>query len=255
MSEYQPEFEMTGGRSRTANDTCIVSCGIGPHYQEPLHSTRLHCEINAPEAWRLFYRELPIGCPPHAEQMYAFKIWSMQRAIEAGFRYVIWIDSAFQPIASIEPLLDVVRKAGWYCPPQTSARLGEYCSDTMLEYFAMSRAEAWTVQLVFSGLLALDMRSFLGQTIWNRWRLSQPVWNGAHYNEPGQSMSVFGQKTKGHVSNDPGVSGHRHDEAALSAILHQETLMPEDRGFLTLESPDGFIGHHVKLVVPGAKCR
>lgn len=52
MSE-QPEFEMTSGRTRTDHDMCIVSCGIGPHYQEGLHSTRLHCEVNVPEAWRL----------------------------------------------------------------------------------------------------------------------------------------------------------------------------------------------------------
>ena len=134
----QPEFEMTSGRSRTDHDMCIVSCAIGPHYQEPLHSTRLHCEVNVPEAWRLFYRELPL----------------------------------------------------------------------------------------------------------------------AHYHERGASLRPFGQKTKGHVSDDPRVAGHRHDEAALSAILYDMDLMPEDRGFLTLESPNGFIGHKVKLVVPGScKCR
>jgi hypothetical protein len=44
------------------------------------------------------------------------------------------------------------------------------------------------------------------------------------------------------------------DEAALSAILHNMGLTPEDRGFLTLESPNGFIGHRVPLVVPGWRC-
>lgn len=248
----QPEFEMTSGRTRTDHDLCIVSCGIGPHYQEKLHSTRLHCEVNVPEAWRLFYRELPLGCPSHSEAMYAFKIWAMQRAIDAGFRYVLWMDSAFQPIASIEPLMEVVRRDGWYCPPQVQARLGEYCSDDMLTYFGMERAEAWKVQLVFSGLVGLDMRGGNGRLIWERWKASVPFWRGAHYNAPGP-LQVFGQKTKGWVSDDPGVSGHRHDESALSAILHMQNMKPVDRGFLTLESPDGFIGHHVKLVVPG-KC-
>lgn len=252
----QPEFEMTSGRSRTDHDMCIVSCGIGPHYQEPLHSTRLHCEVNVPEAWRLFYRELPLGCPPHGEQMYAFKIWAMHRAIIAGFRYVLWMDTAFQPIASIEPLWETIKQEGWYCPPQGSHRLGEYASDFLLYEMDIPREEAFTVQLVYSGLVGLDMRSEAGAEIWRRWVKSQALgcWNGAHYHETGASLRPLGQKTKGHVSDDPRVSGHRHDEAALSAILHDMDLVPEDRHFLTLESPEGFIGHQVKLVVPGERC-
>lgn len=252
----QPEFEMTSGRSRTKHDACIVSCGIGPHYQEGLYSTRLHCEVNVPEAWRLFYRELPLGCPPHSEQMYAFKIWAMQRAIDAGFRYILWMDATFQPIASIEPLWESIKQDGWYAPPQASHKLGEWASGFLLYEMDLPRGEAWMVPLVYSGLVGLDMGSENGKEIWRQWVQSQVsgCWNGAHYHEAGASLRPFGQKTKGHVSGDPGVSGHRHDEAALSAILHGMELVPEDRGFLTLESPDGFIGHRVPLVVPG-KCR
>lgn len=253
----QPEFEMTSGRSRTDHDMCIVSCGIGPHYQEPLHSTRLHCEVNVPEAWRLFYRELPLGCPPHSEQMYAFKIWAMQRAIDAGFRYVLWMDTAFQPIASMAPLWEVINQEGWYCPPQSSAKLAEWCSDKMVNECRILIRDLDVIQLCYSGLLGLDMRSVTGKAIWNLWKESQGqgIWNGAHYNRPGEPITPFGLKTQGHVSLTPAVKGHRHDESALSWILWKMGLEMQDRGFLTLESPDGFIGHQVKLVVPFGACR
>lgn len=249
----QPEFIMTSGRSRTRHDACIVSVGIGEHYQEPLYSTRLHCEVNAPEAWRLTYRELPLGCRPHLEDMYAFKIHAMQRAIDAGFRYVLWMDTAFQPIASIRPLWDVLEVEGWYCPPQVQARLGEYSSDRLLQHFGLSRATAWTIQLVFSGLVGFDMGSTTGRLLWEAWKDSwiSGLWMGAHYHVSGLPLQPHGQKTRGHVSNDPGVSGHRHDEAALSAILYQHGLVPKDRGFLTIESAAGFIGHKVPLITPG----
>ena len=156
-------------------------------------------------------------------------------------------------IASIRPLWDVLEAQGWYCPPQAQARLGEYSNDTLLRYFNLTRATAWTIQLVYSGLVGFDMGSTTGRSVWTAWKDSQKagVWNGAHYHVSRLPLQPFGQKTRGHVSNDPGVSGHRHDEAALSAILYNFVQKPVDRGFLTLESPRGFIGHKVPLVTPG----
>ncbi len=259
MSIGQPEFEMTSGRNRTAHDMCIVSCGIGPHYQEGLHSTRLHCEVNVPEAWRLFYRELPLGCPPHSEQMYAFKIWAMQRAIDAGFRYVLWMDASFQPIKSIEPLWQVLREDGWYAPPQAHHKLHRWMSDEARSLMGgWEQADFELVPLVYSGLVGFDMGSDNGKTMWRRWKESQEVgaWNGAHYAAMRQPLTPIGLKTAGHVSANPEVQGHRHDEAALSWIIAEMGFKPQDRGFLTLESLEGFIGHHVKLVVPGrCKCQ
>lgn len=253
----QPEFEYNGGRKRSDNDCCIVSCAIGPAYQERLHSTRLHCEVNVPEAWRLFYRELPLGCPPHEESMYAFKIYAMQRAIDAGFRYILWMDSSFQPIASIEPLWERIRQYGWYAAKQGNSMVGEWSNDETLAHFGVSRDVAMEIRLCYSGLVGLDMQDVTAASIWYEWRgtMQNGLWTAPHFNEPGKPQTDRGEKFAGHVSNDPRVSGHRHDETSLSLILHGMGLTPSTLGFLTLEDPNGFIGHHVKLVVPGAKCR
>ena len=251
----EPEFVTTNGKERGPNDCCIVMCGIGQHYQEPLHSTRLHCEVNVPEAWRLTYRQLPHGCPSHQEQMYAFKLHVIQRSIQAGFRYVLWMDTAFQPIASIEPLWEAIERDGWYCPKQGDAMVGQFSTDALLEKFMVTRDQAMLIPLVFSGLVGFDVNRALARRIWHDWMETQALglWNGAHYNNIGQPVVEVGQKTCGHVSHDPRVLGHRHDEAALSLVLHSYGLVPKHMGFLTLESQDGFIGHHVKLVIPGGK--
>lgn len=253
----EPEFVTTNGKERGPDDRCIVSCGIGPHYQEGLHSTRLHCEVNVPEAWRLFYRQLPHGCPSHQDQMYAFKLHVMQRGVQAGFRYVLWMDTAFQPIASIQPLWEEIERDGWYCPKQGDAMVGQFSTDALLEKFRVTRDQAMSIPLVFSGLVGIDFnnRKALGWRIFNDWEQTQAegLWNGPHYNVPGAAVARMGQKISGHVSYDPRVLGHRHDEAALSLVLHSYGLKPKHHGFLTLESDDGFIGHHVRLVVPGRK--
>lgn len=251
----QPEFVATPHRPRGDNDACIVSCGIGPEYQEGLHSTRLHCEVNVPEAWRLFYRELPLGCPSHEAQQYAFKIYAIQRAVDAGFRYILWMDASFQPIRSIEPLWAVIREQGWYAPRQGDAMLGTWASDAFLEALQLSRDTAMTIPMCLSGLVGFDMRSDAGRWLWHQWREEYRLgmWNGPHLNKPGQPTEVWGQKFSGHCSYDPRCEGHRHDETSLSWLLHLYGVQPQSRGFLTIEDPNGFIGHHVRLVVPDAR--
>ncbi len=239
------------GRSRTADDRIIVSAGIGQHYAAGRESTRAHCAEHSPEAWQLIYDELPEGCPPQREQQYAFKIYALERAISEGFRYILWMDSVFQPIGSLEPLWGVIERDGWYVPPQLGEKLGRWCSDAALGIFGIDRATAYEIPLVYSGLVGIDAQGDHGKLLWQFWGelYRAGAFNGPHVNLPGVPMRPWGNKWEGHVSDDPAVQGHRHDESALSYVLYGLGLMPRNLGFLTLESESGFIGHHVPLEV------
>lgn len=197
----------------------------------------------------MFWSDYPDGCPPQQEQMYAFKIFALAEAIKAGFRYVLWIDSAFQPIRSIAPLWAAIEQDGWYVPPQLAERLSRWCSDAALALFGIDRSTAAEIPLVYSGLVGLDMESKTGRAIWDGWEALYRAgsFNGPHRNLPGQPTEPWGQKWAGHCSDDPGVQGHRHDESALSYVLWKNGLTPVAKNFLTIESPDGFIGHHVPI--------
>jgi hypothetical protein len=242
------------GRDRTPNDRVIVSAGLGAHYAAGLESTRAHCANHCPDAWQLFYRDYPEGCPRQNEQQYAFKIWAVNEAVRQGFRYILWMDSVFQPIGSLEPLWEVIDCEGWYVPPQLSEKLGRWCSDAALDIFGIDRAEAYKIPLVYSGLVGVDMWS--RSSILRDWTEMQRrgAFNGPHVNVPGSPMRPWGNKWEGHVSDNWEVQGHRHDESALSYILYSKGLTPVNMGFLTLESTAGFIGHHVPMEAecPGA---
>ena len=248
---YNPEFA-SNGQERGFNDAVIVSCGIGTEYQEALQSTRLHCEKNVPEAWRLFYRDYPLGCPSQEEAQYAFKIFALRRAMGAGFRTLLWMDSCFQPLRSIQPLWEEIREKGWYVPQQGDAMLSEWCSDEFLERTSTKRSDVEQVHLVYSGIVGLDMYHPVAKRIWQMWEsmYGAGLFNGCHLNKPGEPREPWGLKWQGHVSDDPGVRGHRHDESALSLVLHLLGLTPRLPTFLTLGGPGGSIGHHVKLVCP-----
>lgn len=244
----QPDFISPASTSvRTARDRIIVSCGIGAHYRARLRSTVNHCAVHCPDTWRLFYDDYPIGCPPHHEQQYAFKIYALQRAIAAGFRYVLWMDTSFQPIASIEPLWKIIEEQGWFVARQGDARIGTWISDNALGYFGGGRDSLMETPLCYSGLVGLDLKNQTGFDIWNRWTASYAIgaWNGPHFNTKQRAMHLNGLKYHGLCSDDPRCEGHRHDEASLSMILYLLGLTPMTTGLLTLESERGIIGHCV----------
>jgi hypothetical protein len=236
----------SGYRERTIEDKIIVSCGIGYGYQAGLSSTRNHCSVYEPDTWQLIYTELPDGCPPHSEQQYAFKIYALDRAIQAGFRYVCWMDATFQPVAPLDAMWARVKEQGWYIPPQMDAKLGSWISDAALSLLGMSRDHAMAVPLVYSGIVALDMSSAVGKVIWHTWKVSceAGAFNGPHRNQPGPIVQ-WGNKLAGWCSDDPRCEGHRHDEAVLSTNLHFLGRKPEVTGILELEALGGCIGHHV----------
>ena len=201
----------------------IVSAGVGAqHYRKLLRSTENHCAVHCPDTWRLFYDVLPEGCEPHVQRPYKFKITALQKPIEAGYRYVVWMDATFQPIASIEPLWAHIKERGWYCARQGDANLGAWTSSAALSVMGINRDKAMKIPLVFSGLLGLDMWSAPGRHIWGLWKEAeeQGIFFGPHVNAPGSSpISEHGLKWRGHCAYDPRCEGHRHDESALSFIL------------------------------------
>lgn len=239
---------------RTDNDRVIVGCAVGRMYRERLRSTVNHCAVHCPETWRLWYDELPEGCPPHDVQQYAFKIHVMQRAIDAGFHYVMWMDTAFAPVASIEPIWRHVQEHGWYVAPQGDSKLGNWCKDEALRHYGISRDEAMSIPLVYSGLVVLDMQSRIGKQIWLDWQslCLRGAFDGPHFNspiiptKPIYAWERHGYKWIGHCSFDPRCEGHRHDEAALSYVLHSYGCKLETKGWLSLENPASpIIGHKV----------
>lgn len=250
MTATEPRIVSPTGAKRTEYDRIIVSCGIGDHYAAGFREQGRRVTHYCPDAWQLFYDDYPAGCPTQEQSQYAFKIFALERAIREGFRYVLWMDAAFSPVASIEPLWKEIERAGWYVPPQGNEMLDRWCSDDALGIFNIDRAKAGIIPLVYSGLVGLDMQtaSFIGTRVWREWErlYSWGTFDGCHVNLPGQPRQPWGQKWQGHVSHDPKVQGHRHDESALSYVLWSLGLVPKSLGFLTLESEAGFIGHHME---------
>ena len=243
----KPQFVHPLNKSRTDNDRIIVNCGVGNHYPPLSRKVKGRCAEHEPDTWQLFYIEcLPDGCPEHDKQQYAFKIFACEEAVKAGFRYLLWMDCTFHPVAPITPIWNKIEEQGWWVPGQGDSVLGHWASDAALEIYGISREEALKIRLVFSGLVGLDLHNPLGKAIWEDWKdlYQKGAFNGPHYNKPNEAFKPMGNKFDGHVSSNPAVQGHRHDESALAFILHKHGQVPSFDGFLSLEMRDGYVIKH-----------
>lgn len=177
----------------------------------------------------LFFGGYPEGCPSHKTHQYAFKVWAMDLAVQGGFRQIMWIDCRCRPVASLEPVWDVIERDGFYVSSEYDAKLGDWCSDEALKLFGIDRGTARCIPLVRGGVFGVDVSSAIGGQVWQGYKAlcEAGAFNGAHQNIPGAVVTHWGGgKWKGHVSDDPAVGGHRHDETALAYTLWSLGLKP-----------------------------
>ena len=211
----------------------IVSRTSGDHYQALQRRTFSQCE-----RWRT--DEKLIFDYVHVWG-YHQKLQAIEQAQQAGARYVLWMDVSFEPVASLEPIWEIVERQGWFVSKQGESMLGTWTSDDALFDYGISRDQAMEIPLCLSGLVGLDLRSDVGRQIFTMWRELAHTFPGNYYNVPGEAQKPLGAKTTGHASFDPRCEGHRHDESALSFVLWQMGLKIETSPLMAVYYDSGYV--------------
>lgn len=160
-----------------------------------------------------------IGSPFHKGSPdavpYAFKAYSIKKAIEEGARYVIWMDSVVYATKPIWPILQHIKNNGYIFFDNIGYTIGDYCSDACLAKWGMSREEAFDSKMIMACVFGVDTehpqaKEFLDKYI------------GA----ASDGVSYMGDWTNQNlqVSNDIRVFGHRHDQSLSSILIKQMGL-------------------------------
>jgi hypothetical protein len=212
---------------------CITSVGVRGHY--PLYLDRLQASLkkhdnNIP---RLFFRNCwPPGSPPHQDKHYAFKNYAMQAVQKAGFDVGIWLDSACEVLAPLEPILETIAKTGYYIVAGDEP-LGEWISDQAIAHFNTMRDHAMSLKLCGGAIVALDFRTPIGKSFmweWNELAKGDLFFTSHSELAPDKmtSLMVSDGPKKVIVSKDSRFKGHRSDEACFSLMLNRRGVEPMD---------------------------
>lgn len=157
-----------------------------------------------------YIHERSLSVPPHDKSNYAFKIAAMDKCVEMGYQYIIWLDASCFAIANVEPLFDFIKKDG-ILMQDSGHKLGTWTNDRTLDYFGITRDEAMEMPMFGNaGLLGVDLENQIGNEFYKRYAQSQydGMFNGQWTND------AFSE------SDDERCKGHRHDNSCGSAIAN-----------------------------------
>lgn len=143
-----------------------------------------------------FVHEHSVGAPLHTENNYAFKVYAIQKAIDAGYTQILWLDCSVWAVAPVQPIFDIIEKQG-YWTEGAGCWLGNWCDEKSLEWFNLRREQALRIPMCQSGFMGFNLQDPTGRSIFDRlgYAADCGIFNGSWAN-------------------------HRHDQSCLSAILY-----------------------------------
>jgi len=161
---------------------------------------------------RMFYTdETELGSEPHFENPYNFKIHAFDKAIAAGYTYILWVDASVYTVRPVAPLFEIIEREG-YIMQEAGHMAGSWTNDKTLEYFGVTRDEAMNMPMYGNaGLLGLNTNNKTAMDFYSAWRQSMidGMFKGAWHNN---------DKTE---SDDERCKGHRHDMSCGSIIANR----------------------------------
>lgn len=154
------------------NKRCIISlANERGNYQKALDRLEASVKQYNPEIDFFGYRsEDEVGAPKHLENPYAFKVYAFEKAFHEGYTQVLWLDSSVVLRADITPVFQEIENNG-YIMQEAGCFVGEWCNDSTLEYFQLTREEAMR-KLMYgnAGLLGLSHESKIAMIFFANWK-------------------------------------------------------------------------------------
>lgn len=113
-----------------------------------------------------------VGSPPHLENPYAFKVYCWDCVIATGIRKILWLDASVVAVRNLQPVWDKIDQDG-YIMQDAGHFVGRWCNDETLEYFNLTRDEAWKMPMYGNaGFLGLDLDNPIAFEFFKQWKQS-----------------------------------------------------------------------------------
>lgn len=158
-----------------------------------------------------FTNEASIGAPSHEYNPYAFKLYAIQAALDAGYDQILWLDCSCFAVGDLNPVFNKIYADG-YIMQDAGHYVGEWTNDFTLWYFGVTRDSAMKMKCYGNaGFLGLNFKHPTALQFFQNWQyaMSDGCFKGHWHNN---------DKTESH---DERVKGHRHDLSAGSIIANR----------------------------------
>lgn len=116
--------------------------------------------------------EAGLGCPSHQDVPFAFKIHGIQKAIDAGYEQVLWLDSSCYAVGNMQPVFDEIKANGMIFQ-DAGHYLRTYTNDQTLDYFGIAPDQAMNIKMIGNaGFLGFDFTNPIAIEFFEKWKKS-----------------------------------------------------------------------------------
>jgi hypothetical protein len=199
-------------------DRVIVNVGVNYWYErgtarlvQSLYKTGYTGQI-------MSYTELPEGAVSHEENPYNFKVVAIQKALDAGYKKIFWIDCSIYARWNPNHIFEILDVHGYYFV-KNGYNVCQETNDYCLNWFGVLRDEAEGIPQVASGFWGLDFNRPESIEIFNKWKESCEAgcFKGSRGHNPAES-------------SDPRFLWHRQDQSCLSLAIAPYKLNLDEMG-------------------------
>jgi len=193
---------------------CVVSVGIDGRepYSQFTKILQQQSIENGYDAM-VWTNDFPPGSPTHDQVPYAFKPFAIQAARDAGYTKILWMDSKCYILSQVTPIEEALEKDGYWFV-EDGMTVGEWCKDSALPLFGITREEGFGMNVIAAKHFALNFEHKIARDFFD-------AYMGYAVDNDGEAYIGPWTNENGEASTDERVRGHRHDQVCGSVVRHK----------------------------------
>jgi hypothetical protein len=198
------------------DEFCVVNFANGGWYSKG--QTRLEQSlIPFNHSFVQFNEYSQINCESHNLNPYSFKIYSILKARDMGYKRILWMDCSAWAIKSLYEIDKMIDNDGYFFEKGGEA-IGNWTNDYTMNYFHKNRDDLMKVRIIIAGVCGFNFENEKAVKIFNEWKMAcdngcfKGSWNNKDLSE----------------SNDIRCYGHRHDLSCLSILAWDNSAITQE---------------------------
>lgn len=195
---------------------CIVNVATGAYLEG---QDRLRAAIAGEVTFMAWADMMPPGSPSHLDIPFAFKAYALAAAADAGWTTLIWADSSILPIRPLDSLFEKIESDGAWIMNNGFAN-AEWTAPSAYQFLGVTPEENENIPHVVAGVFGVNLLTDVGRKVLDGYLALAKT---RAFCGPVRLMTG----TRG-SRGDMRVSGHRHDQTALSVVAQRNGVKLTD---------------------------
>jgi hypothetical protein len=158
------------GKTFCMPDNAIISfANHRGNYLLAMHRLESSLQNNFNGKFIGFTGEASIGAPLHTDNPYAFKVYAFKKALELGYKKILYLDSSVYVVANVQPAFDLIERDGVLFQ-EAGHYIKSWVNENCLNYFGYKREDFGdAVMHGNAGLCGINFNNQKGAYFFHAW--------------------------------------------------------------------------------------